>query len=91
MPDYIQRFKPGPYGTNEGDIWSAEDSTVGQKLKDEHGGVLIHEMIRMPDDGRLEERIYWVEESNPDMQIQEIIKRARDGLKLWVEAQASSN
>lgn len=91
MPDYIQRFKPGPYGTNEGDIWSAEDSAVGERIKNEHGGVLIHEMLRMPDDGRLEERIYWVEESNPDMQIQDIIQRARDGLKLWVEEQAKRN
>lgn len=89
MPDYIQRWRPGPYGTNEGDIWTAEDSTVGQRIKNEHGGVLIHEMLRK--DGEVEERIYWVEENNPDMQIQDLIKRARDGLKLWVEAQASSN
>jgi hypothetical protein len=91
MPDYIQRWRPGPYGTNEGDIWSVEDSTIGERIKTEHGGVLIHEMLRMPDDGRIEERIYWVEESNPDIQIQDIIKRAREGTKLWVEEQARRN
>ena len=79
----------GPYGTNEGDIWSAEHSAVGQRIKDEHGGVLIHEVLNK--DGKVEEGIYWVEENNPDMQMQDLIKRAREGLKKWVEAQARNN
>lgn len=87
--DYIQRWVNGPYGTNEGDIWSAEESAVGQRIKNEHGGVLIHEMLRV--DGKLDERIYWVEESNPDMGIQDLIKRAREGIVLWIEARARRN
>jgi hypothetical protein len=79
----------GPYGTNEGDIWSGEDSPVGKRIKDEHGGVMIHEMLRK--DGKVQEGIYWVEESNPDMQMQDLIKRAREGLEKWVAAQAASN
>ena len=79
----------GPYGTNEGDIWSAEDSEVGKRIKAEHGGVLIHEMLRK--DGEVQEGIYWVEENNPDMEMQDLIKRAREGLKKWVMARAKQN
>ena len=79
----------GPYGTNEGDIWSAEHSDVGKMIKDQHGGVMIHEV--MLKDGRVQECIYWVEESNPDMQMQDLIKRARKGLEKWVKAQAHNN
>lgn len=79
----------GPYGTNEGDIWSGEDSEVGQRIKREKGGILIHEMLRK--DGVVSEGIYWVEESNPDMEIQDLIKRARQGLEFYVAAVAGSN
>jgi hypothetical protein len=94
MNEYLQGSwmsypERGPYGTNLGDIWSAEDSSVGQRIKNEHGGVLIHEMLRV--DGKLDERIYWVEENNSDAQIQDLIKRARDGTELYLAAQAQKN
>lgn len=79
----------GPYGTNEGDIWTGEDSEIGQRLKRENGGVLIHEMLRK--DGVVSEAIYWVEESNPDMEIQDLIKRARKGFEFYVAARAMEN
>jgi len=79
----------GPYGTNEGDVWSAEHSDIGQRIKDEHGGVLIHEMLRK--DGVVQECIYWVEEKNPAMEMQDLIKRAREGLNKFIEAQARNN
>lgn len=79
----------GPYGTNEGDIWTGEDSAVGQRIKREHGGVLIHEMLRK--DGVVQEAIYWVEESNPDMQMQDLIRRARRGTEHWIAARATEN
>jgi hypothetical protein len=89
-PDYIQRWRPGPYGTNVGDIWSAEESDIGRRLKRENGLVLIHEVFEK-DDGTPEERIYNVEESNPDMQMQDLIRRAREGAKRWIEEQARRN
>ena len=87
--DLFGPFQHGPYGTNEGDIWSAENSPVGKMIKEKHGGVLIHEVMRK--DGKVEEGIYWVEESNPDMEMQGLIKRAREGLKKWVAARAKDN
>lgn len=90
MPDYIQRWRPGPYGTNVGDIWSGEDSDIGQRLKAEKGLIFIHEVFE-GDDGRPEHRMYNIEESNPDMQMQDLIRRAREGLVKYVEAQAQRN
>jgi hypothetical protein len=87
--DYLQRY-PSPYGTSVGDIWSAEESEIGRRIKNEHGGVLIHEVFK-GDDGKPEERIYWVEENNPRMEMQQLIARARAGTALWVEAQARRN
>jgi hypothetical protein len=87
--DLFGPFHYGPYGTNEGDIWSGEHSDVGKRIKEEHGGVMIHEMMRK--DGKLQEGIYWVEESNPDMEMQDLIKRAREGLKKWIAAQGKLN
>lgn len=78
----------GPYGTNEGDIWSGEDSEVGKMLMAE-GLVMIHEMMNR--DGVVQERIYNVELSNPDMEMQMLIKKAREGTILWVNAQAANN
>lgn len=89
MPDYIQRWRKGPYGTNEGDMWSVEESTVGQQIKTEHGGIMIHEMLRV--DGKVEERIYWVPENSPDSEIQDLIREARAGTRLLIDAQAQNN
>lgn len=85
MSDYIQRWRPAPFGQNVGDVWSAEDSDVGQRLKREDGLLLIHEVF---EDG---EKIYCVAESNPDLEIQELIRKAREGTTLWVEEQARRN
>jgi hypothetical protein len=89
-PDYIQRWRPGPYGTNVGDIWSAEESEIGRRLMREKGLVLIHEVFE-DDDGRPEERIYNIELSNSDMQMQDLIRRAREGTKRWIAEQARRN
>jgi hypothetical protein len=80
--------KRGPYGTNEGDIWSGEDSPVGERLKAD-GLILIHEVLNK--DGEVQEVIYNVEASNPDPEIQDLIKRAREGLERYFEAKAQEN
>lgn len=77
----------GPYGTNEGDIW-AMGGEVGEMLE-EKGMLGINEMLRK--DGKLDVRIYSVKLDNPDPDIQDLIKRARAGVELWVEAQAALN
>jgi hypothetical protein len=79
----------GPYGTNVGDIWSGEDSDVGERLKREKGLILIHEV--MEKDGKVQDCVYSVDENNPDMEMQMLIKRARDGLKKWIAAQGMNN
>lgn len=79
----------GPYGTNKGDIWSSEDSEVGKMLMDREGLVMIHEV--MEKDGKVEERIYNVHKDNPDPEMQDLIRSARDGTELWVAAQAANN
>jgi hypothetical protein len=81
----------GPYGTNEGDIWSGEHSEVGKMLMERDGLVLIHEVFYDKDTNKVEERLYNVDLSNPDMQMQDLIKRAREGTSKWVEAQANQN
>jgi hypothetical protein len=78
----------GPYGTNEGDIWSGEDSEVGKMCMERDGLVLIHEM--MVKDGKLQDCMYTVAKDNPRMEMQDLIRRAREGTKLWVAAQAAS-
>jgi len=88
--DYIQKFPPGPYGTNEGDIWSGEDSEIGRRLKAD-GLVMIHEVFRNEETGVCEEKIYNVAENNPDPAMQGFIKAAREGVAKWVEAQAKAN
>ena len=79
----------GPYGTNLGDIWSGEDSEVGKMLMEREGLVMIHEVLEK--DGKVEERIYNVAQDNPDPEMQDLIKRARKGVALWVAEQASRN
>lgn len=87
----LGKHRPGPYGTNVGDIWSGEDSTVGKMLMEQNKCVLIHEVFLNEDTNEAEERIYNVELSNPDMQIQTLIMQAREGTKKWLEAQAAMN
>jgi len=79
----------GPYGTNVGDIWSGEDSEVGKMLMEREGLVMIHEI--MEKDGKVQERIYNVELSNPDMEMQGLIRQAREGTAKWIAAQAERN
>lgn len=79
----------GPYGTNEGDIWSAEDSEVGERLKKEKGLILIHEVMER--DGEVQECIYSVAQDNPNMEMQMLIKRAREGTIKWAQAHAKLN
>lgn len=79
----------GPYGTNLGDIWSTEDSEVGKMLMERDGLVMICEV--MEKDGKVQEGIYNVHKDNPDPEMQDLIKSAREGTKLWVAAQAMMN
>jgi hypothetical protein len=79
----------GPYGTNIGDIWSGEHSDVGEMLMERNGLVMIHEIFDK--DGKGEERIYNVAQDNPDPEMQDLIKKAREGTELWVAEQASRN
>lgn len=82
--DYLQRY-PSPYGTSVGDIWSGEDSEIGRRLMERDGLVLIHEVF---EDG---EKLYCVDQDNPDPEMQDLLARARAGTALWVEAQARRN
>ena len=84
MTDYLQRY-PTPFGQSVGDIWSAEHSEIGRRLLERDGLIMIHEIF---EDG---ERIYSVRQDSPDMEMQDLIRRAREGTKLWVEAQARRN
>jgi hypothetical protein len=88
---FIQRYPDGPYGTNEGDIWAMTGSTVGDRLESEHNLLGVHEVLRDPKTGKLDERIYTVELDNPDPDIQDIIKRARAGVAKHIAAQAERN
>lgn len=90
MPEFGFGYAPrGPYGTNEGDIWSAEESPVGQMCMERDGCILIHEVLRK--DGVVQECIYTVKADNPDMEMQDLIRRARDGTRRWVARIAAGN
>jgi hypothetical protein len=80
---------PGPYGTNEGDIWTGEHSDVGEMLMEQDGLLLIHEVLFK--DGSVGECLYCVDPKSPDMGIQDLVKRARAGLSLYMEAKAREN
>jgi hypothetical protein len=68
--------EPGPYGTNEGDIWGAEGSDIQDRLPE--GQVLIHEVI----DG--EEKVYVT--TDP-----ELIERAAAGTIKYLAQKAEEN
>jgi hypothetical protein len=80
---------PGPYGTNEGDIWSGEHSSVGKMLMEQDGLLLIHEVLFK--DGAVQECLYNVDPKSPDMGIQDLVKRARRGTQLYFEQKAREN
>jgi hypothetical protein len=42
-------------------------------------------------DGEVQEVLYNVEENNPDPEMQDLISRARQGVKRWTAAQAVKN
>ena len=93
MPDFIQRFRPGPYGTNLGDIWEAAPE-INEKLAAEKGLIAIWEVLNGEDDppGKPPEpRLYSVALDNPDPAMQDLIRRAREGTARWIEEQARSN
>jgi hypothetical protein len=87
--DHMSLGRRGPYGTNIGDIWSGEHSEVGKMLMERENLVMIHEI--MVKDGKAGEHIYSVKADNPDMEMQSLIRQAREGTKKWVEAQAHNN
>jgi hypothetical protein len=95
LPPFARYTTPqmlGPYGTNIGDIWSAEDSPVGKEMLAKEGLLLIHEM--MPDDDdptKPVEKLYSVKLDNPKPEMQDLIKRARDGVELYWHGKARSN
>ena len=80
--DHIQRMpaaRPGPYGTNEGDCWSCEDSEIGKRVTEgQPGAVFITEM--MVKDGALQECMYVT--TDPAL-----IARAREGVVKYFEAE----
>lgn len=80
-------FTRGPFGTNEGDKWTAPGSSVQDQLDaDGEGKVLIHEM--MVRDGRLQEVLYV---AVPTDDMADLIAEAREGAERWVAQQASQN
>lgn len=81
----------GPYGTNLGDIWSAEDSSVGEKLKREKNLLMIWEVFQKEGDTKPEQYTYCVDLANPDPGIQDLIRRARAGTELYHAEQARRN
>lgn len=91
LPDGSHRRagSTGPYGTNEGDVWSGEHSPVGQMLMERDGLLLIHEMLFK--DGRVQECLYNVDPRSPDMGIQDLVKRARRGTELYWAQKSSEN
>jgi hypothetical protein len=90
-PRYCVFELRGPYGTNLGDIWAAEDSSVGKKLKAEHNLLMIWEVMQKETDTTPQEYTYCVDLANPDPEMQDLIRRAREGTKLWLAEQAKRN
>jgi hypothetical protein len=82
----VQRFPfpVGPYGTNEGDLWTMTGSSVGERLEREKGLVGIWEV--MLKDGVLGPCCYTVELDNPRPEMQELIAKARAGDEKYARA-----
>lgn len=79
----------GPYGTNEGDVWSGEDSPVGTMLMERDRLVLIHEMMFR--DGKVQDVVYNVAADTTDPDLVDLVQRARVGSRLLLAAQAAQN
>jgi hypothetical protein len=75
----------GPYGTNDGDVWLMGDY-FQDRIRNEKGDGwrMCIAMLRNPDTGKLEERLYSTD--NPEM-----VAEADRGHELWVAAQAAKN
>jgi hypothetical protein len=71
---------PGPYGTNQGDIWLAPDSEM-QQLLDETGEGLtvIYEVMEIHPSGHLAERFYTTRDPK-------LIAQARAGYQRYLAA-----
>lgn len=82
----------GPYGTNVGDIWSAEDTEVGERLLREKKLVMIWEVFQH-EDGHPDPNqcTYCVDLDNPDPEMQDLIARARKGTEYYRAEQARRN
>jgi hypothetical protein len=75
----------GPYGTNDGDVWLMADY-FQERIKREKGPQwrMCIAMLRNPDTGVLEERLYSTE--NPEM-----VAEADRGHELYIARLASNN
>jgi len=84
--DRLQRypFRPGPYGTNEGDIWTMDGSEVGAMLKERNNLIGIWEV--MFKDGTLGPCCYTVDRDNPDPEMQALIAEAIAGDERYARA-----
>ncbi|MFL5861114.1 MAG: hypothetical protein ACJ780_10075 [Solirubrobacteraceae bacterium] len=79
--DHIQRLpaaRPGPYGTNEGDLWSCEDSVIGQRIAEEQPGAVFVTEMKVTD-GALQECMYVT--TDPA-----VIAQAREGVVKYFDA-----
>lgn len=75
--------RTGPYGTNKGDVWLAADWLQDRIKADKGPGwAVVIEMLEK--DGKVEEAIYTTD--NPEM-----VAEAKEGHKLYLEAQAAQN
>jgi len=79
MTDAIFQFPPGPYGTNDGDIWSCEESELGKLLYQRHRRLLIQWCART--DGVVVPHMQLLDADDPDAQA--LIVRAREGTKRY--------
>ena len=75
--------KRGPFGTNEGDMWTIPGSPLQERFdKEGTGTVVIVEM--MVKDGVLQECIYHTD-------VPELIEKATRGHELLIQARAQRN
>jgi len=92
-PRYCVFELRGPYGTNLGDIWEVS-SDINDRLREEKNLIGIWEVLNGADDPPgtpPEPRMYSVALDNPDPDMQDLIRRAREGTKLYLAEQAKRN
>jgi hypothetical protein len=80
----------GPYGTNEGDLWTIPGSEL-QNIADRAGEGLIVIVEMKVFEGVLQECMYSVKADNPDPEIRDLIEQATKGHELYVAALAGRN